>query len=718
MASASHRQSSNDLSKRHIERAMPTFLKANLLVLIAITLVARFGATPAKAADPPVFDIVIYGGTSAAVTTAVQAKKMGKSAVIVCPEKHLGGLTAGGLGWTDSGNKDAIGGLARDFYHRIWKYYQAETAWKHQKKAEFGNKNQSPPGKTGDGSTMWVFEPHAAEAVFESLVRENAIEVHRDKWLDRTPGKGVIRENGRIRAIRMTDGSLWHGRMFVDATYEGDLLAAASVKYHVGRESNATYGETFNGNQVGILHHRHHFMKPVDPYRTPGDPTSGLLPLIDTSPPGTRGEGDHRLQAYCFRLCMTDHEPNRLPFPKPEDYDPARYELLLRVFATGWRELFDKYDPIPNFKTDTNNHGPVSSDFLGANYDYPEASYERRAGIVREHEKYQKGLLHFMANDPRVPDDVRQAVSKWGLAKDEFRDNGHWPHQIYVREARRMIGQYVMTEHDCLDKKATPDSIGMGSYTVDSHNVRRYVTPEGTVQNEGDIGVPTPRPYEIALGSILPHKNQCENLLVPVCLSSSHIAYGSIRMEPVFMILGQSAATVASLAIDAGVPVQEVPYAAIRSRLLADGQVLEHEDNSTIRVSKLPGLVIDDEAAKLTGDWKASSANRPFVESGYRHNANSKTPMTAVFETKLKAGLYEVRLYFPPNANRATNVPVTIRHAGGDSGLTVNQRTPLKAGEPLALGRFDFDGGSSVTIETTGTDGYVVIDAVEFLPRN
>lgn len=695
--------------------AMPISTTPRKRIFVVAALIVAMPRFMAAADDPPVFDLVIYGGTSAAVTTAVQARKLGKTAVIVCPEKHLGGMTAGGLGWTDSGNKDAIGGLARNFYHRIWKYYQDESAWKFQNKAAFGNKNQSPPGKTGDGATMWVFEPRVAEAVFEDLIRENAIPVYRDRWLDRTPGRGVVMANGRLSAIRTTDGSVWRGRMFVDATYEGDLMAAAGVNYHVGRESSATYGETWNGNQVGILHHRHHFMKPVDPYRVAGDKSSGLLPLIEASQPGKRGEADNRLQAYCFRLCMTDHEPNRVPFPKPDGYDPARYELLLRVFETGWRELFDKYDPIPNSKTDTNNHGPISSDHIGANYDYPEATYQRRAEIVREHERYQKGLLYFMANDPRVPSDVRQAVSKWGLARDEFVDNGHWPHQIYVREARRLIGQYVMTEHDCLDKKTTPDSIGMGSYTVDSHNVRRYVTPEGTVQNEGDIGVPTPRPYEIALGAILPKKGQCENLLVPVCVSASHIAYGSIRMEPVFMILGQSAATVAAMGIDRGIAVQDVPYSLIRSQLLKDGQVLELADTATLRAAKLQGIVVDDEAARLTGDWKSSSANRPFVENGYRHNGNSKLPMTAIFETKLEPGTYEVYLHYPPHSNRSAHVPVTITHAAGTASVAVDQRKAPPSGQSLSLGQFRFETAGSVTISTTNTEGHVVIDAVRFV---
>ncbi|HLV00836.1 MAG TPA: FAD-dependent oxidoreductase, partial [Acidobacteriota bacterium] len=305
-------------------------------------------------------------------------------------------------------------------------------------------------------------------------------------------------------------------------------------------------------------------------------PSSGLLPRISTDPPGENGQGDHRIQAYCFRMCLTRVPKNRVPFPKPDGYDAGQYELLLRVLASGWREVFQKFDPIPNLKTDTNNHGPFSTDNIGMNYDYPEGSYDRRREIIQEHEAYQKGLMYFLANDPRVPEDVRKPMSEWGLARDEFVDNGHWPHQIYVRESRRMIGEYVMTEHDCLDRRETPDSVGMGSYTMDSHNVQRYVTEKGFVQNEGDIGVRTPRPYEIAYGSLVPKKDQCTNLLVPVCLSSSHIAYGSIRMEPVFMVLGQSAATAAVLALDRDLPIQEVDFAELRKRLLADGQVLEY----------------------------------------------------------------------------------------------------------------------------------------------
>lgn len=533
-------------------------------------------AAVSSAAEPQEHEIVIYGGTSAAVVAAVQAKKLGKSVVIVSPDKHLGGLSSGGLGFTDTGNKAVIGGLSREFYHRIWKHYQTDAAWRWQKRAAYGNKGQGTPAIDGEQRTMWIFEPHAAEQVFEDWIAEHKIPVVRNAWLDRE--RGVEVKSGRIVSITTLDGQKYRGQVFLDATYEGDFMAAAGVKYHVGREAQSVYDEKWNGVQTGVLHHRHHFgavKKPISPYVKPGDPSSGVLPRISTDPPGEFGAGDNKVQAYCFRTCLTNHDENRVPFPKPAGYDPAQYELLLRIFEAGWRETFDKFDPIPNHKTDTNNHGPFSSDNIGFNYDYPEASYERRREIIQEHETYQKGLLYFIANDPRVPADVRTKMAKWGLAKDEFVDNGNWPHQLYIREARRMIGEFVMTEGELQKRKPTPDSVGMGSYTIDSHNVQRYITPDGYVQNEGDIGVSTNGPYQIALGALLPKKDQCQNLLVPVCVSSSHIAYGSIRMEPVFMILGQSAATVAAMAIDDQTAVQDVPYAKLRERLLKDGQVLE-----------------------------------------------------------------------------------------------------------------------------------------------
>jgi hypothetical protein len=538
-------------------------------------LLASLAAAPSRPQSIASYDVVIYGGTAGAITAAVQATRMGKRVIVVSPDRHLGGLSSGGLGFTDTGDKAVIGGLAREFYHRLWQHYQSPAAWKWERRDEFGNKGQGTPAIDGENRTMWIFEPHAAERVFEDLVKEYEVPVVRDEWLDRA--RGVTKSGTRIASIRTESGRTYSGRMFIDATYEGDLMAAAGVTYHVGRESTATYGERWNGVQTGVLHHRHHFgavKEPISPYVVPGNPSSGVLPRISAAPPGPYGAGDNKVQAYCFRVCLTDRAENRMPFARPDRYEPAQYELLLRIFNAGWRETFAKFDRIPNRKTDTNNHGPFSTDNIGKNYDYPDASYARRREIIQEHERYQKGLLYFIATDQRVPKDVQAEFQTWGLAGDEFVDNGHWPHQIYVREARRMVGTLVMTEHELLKRRPTPDPVGMGSYGIDSHNVQRYITPEGFVQNEGDIGVSTNGPYQIAYGSLVPKPEQATNLLVPVCVSSSHIAFGSIRMEPVFMILGQSAATAAALAIDGNVSVQDVPYARLRDRLLSDLQIL------------------------------------------------------------------------------------------------------------------------------------------------
>jgi hypothetical protein len=406
------------------------------------------------------------------------------------------------------------------------------------------------------------------------MISSNNITVHRDEWLDRETG--VTLKNGEIISIRTLSGNIYRAKVFIDVTYEGDLMASAGVSYTVGREDNSLYGETWNGVQAGVFHHGHYFKDKIDPYKIPGDPSSGLLPRISAEAPGENGSGDNRVQAYCYRLCLTQHPENKVPITKPEGYDSTQYELLVRVAETRWSEFFAKYDAIPNHKTDVNNHGPFSYDNIGMNWDYPEASYERRKEIIEEHIRYQKGLLYFTATDKRLPQWVRDTMNTWGFSRDEFADNGYWPYNIYVREARRMIGKYVMTENDVLCKREVPEPAGMGSYTMDSHNVQRYVTAEGYVQNEGDIGVSAPRPYQISLRSLFPLEEQCSNLLVPVCVSCSHIAFGSIRMEPVFMILGQSAATVASLAVKSGRSIHDLTYEEVRKQLLADGQILEY----------------------------------------------------------------------------------------------------------------------------------------------
>jgi len=499
-------------------------------------------------AAAPLYDVVVYGGTSGGVAAAVQTVRMGKTAIVIEPSQHLGGLSSGGLGATDIGNKAAIGGISREFYQRLGKHY--------------GNEEN------------WTFEPKVAEATFETMLRELSIPVDRGERLDLE--KGVVMEDGAITAIRMESGKEYRGKTFIDATYEGDLMAKAGVPYHVGRESNATYGETLNGVQTKQAKY-HQFEVPIDPYVAPGDPSSGLLPHIQEEGPGEEGSGDHRVQGYCFRMCLTNDPDNRMPFPKPDNYDANNYELLLRYLQAGHWTVMNLSKDMPNMKTDTNNKGAFATDFIGGNYDYPDGDYATRERIIQAHKDYQQGLMYFLVNDPRVPQAVHDEMQQWGLPKDEFMDNAGWPHQLYIREARRMISDYVMTELDCVGTRKPEDAVGLGAYTMDSHHVQRYVQ-DGRVLNEGDVQVGGFSPYPIAYRSIVPSKKDCTNLLVPVCLSASHIAFGSIRMEPVFMVLGQSAATAAVQAIDSGAAVQDVDVKKLQERLLADGQVLAWRD--------------------------------------------------------------------------------------------------------------------------------------------
>jgi len=680
------------------------------------------GALRAEAPQPT-YDIVIYGGTSAAIIAAVQARKMGKSVVIVSPDRHLGGLSSGGLGFTDSGDKSVIGGLSRDFYHRVWLAYQQPGAWKHEAKEKFGNKGQGTVAMDASDRTMWIFEPSVAEKVFEDYVKEFQLTVVRDEWLDRA--HGVEKKDGRIVALTTLGGRRFPGRMFIDATYEGDLMAAAGVSYTVGREANAAFDETLNGIQLGHAK-SHQFAGKIDPYVIEGDPKSGLLPRIQDLPVGGKdGDGDKKIQAYNFRMCLTKVEANRVPFPQPPGYDPKQYALLARALAQGSTHVFGKFDLIPNAKTDTNNHGPFSTDNIGMNWDYPDASYERRREIVAEHRQYQQGYLYFLANDPSVPAKIREGFAQWGLAKDEFMDNGHWPHQIYVREARRMIADVVVNENHLKRRVPTPRSVGMGSYNMDSHNVQRIVVKDADgkayVRNEGDVQVNPGRPYPIEYGALVPKKAECANLLVPVCVSCTHIAYGSIRMEPVFMILGQSAATAAALALDQQVAVQDVPYADLSAKLLADGQILDRAGSTKAphrEPKDLPGVTVDDADAKLTGTWTESTASASFIGSGYRHDGKGEHgPATATFATTLpKPGKYEVFLAVVPNANRATNAQVRLSHAHGQETLRVNLALPAP-GNLSSLGAFEFTDTAQVVVTNEGANGYVVIDAVNWTPR-
>jgi hypothetical protein len=535
--------------------------------MMKIALLAALLALPQEPRD---YDVVVYGGTSGGVAAAVQARRMNRAVVLIEPSRRLGGLSSGGLGQTDIGNKAAIGGLARDFYRRVKAHYETPAAWTWQKREQYKDGGQTRTGAGEDA--MWTFEPSVAARIFEDWVKEAGVVVVKGERLERR--SGVKKQGGRIVSIATESGAVFTGRMFIDATYEGDLLAAAGVEFTVGREANATYGETLNGVQTKNA--KHHQLKPgVDPYVKKGDPASGLLPGLDPAGPGEEGAGDRRVQAYNFRMCLTDHPENRIPFHKPAGYQELQYELLLRNFEAGETVHPWINSAMPNRKTDTNNRLGFSTDFIGQNYAYPEAGYEERAKIVERHRLYQQGLMWTLANHPRVPEKIRAEYARWGMCKDEFVEGAGWQEQIYVREARRMVGRLVMTQHHCQGREVAPEPVGLAAYTMDSHHVQRYVDANGHARNEGDVQIGGFPPYPIGYGSIIPRKEQAENLLVPVALSASHIAYGSIRMEPVFMVLGQSAATAAVHAIEAKTAVQDVDYPKLRERLLADGQALE-----------------------------------------------------------------------------------------------------------------------------------------------
>ena len=489
---------------------------------------------PVPTANPPQTieaDVCVYGGTSGGVVAAIQAHRMGKRTVLVEFSKHVGGLTSGGLSATDGGGKDVCGGIAREFYARV--------------------------GQAG-------FRPSAAEKAFRDMLAAEGVALYTEHRL-----KSVKMDGARISEIVMENGNIFRAKEFIDATYEGDLMARAGISYFVGREGNAKYGETIDGAWCGG---GHNFRVPVDPYVIEGDPRSGLLPEISAADPGKKGDGDKRIQAYCFRMRLTRDPANRLPFPRPRNYDPKRYALLAR-YLNQMPEGKRGFMP----SGDVNNHhlgdGAFFIDYVGGSDAWPDGDYETRERVFQAHVTYQQGVMYFLANDTSVPEEIRSALQKWGLPKDEYQETGGWTHQLYIREGRRMISATVMTEHNCRGTEVAADSIGLASYNMDSHHCQRVVV-NGHVVNEGNVEVAPKHPYPIAYRAIVPKEAECSNLLAPLCLSSSHIAYGSIRMEPVFMVLGQSAATAAALAIDDKVPVQKVDYGKLRARLLADHQIL------------------------------------------------------------------------------------------------------------------------------------------------
>lgn len=488
-------------------------------------------------------DVLIYGATPAGITAAITLKKKGYDVRIAECSRFVGGMTSSGLGATDLGAEQAIGGLAKQFYDEIAKHYGNEKCVR--------------------------FEPHVAEHIFKTWLEELEIDIQTEQFIE-----SVLREGGQIQDITMTDGTTYEAKQFIDASYEGDLLAYAGVEYIVGREASTVYKEIYNGVQFGTQHHK--FESFIDPYIEEGNPASGLLyGISDEAVTEQNGTGDHRVQAYNFRMCLT--KAQKVPFPKPNGYERNHYALLLRYIKAGHWDAMKLHTPLMNGKTDLNNHGAFSTDFIGMNYAFPDADYESREEMYQQHVAYVAGLLYFLANDEGIPSVIREEVRQWGLAADEFTDTFNWPRQLYIREARRMVGAYVMTEHNALQHIICEQPIAVASFHMDSHHCRRVVV-NGRVMNEGDIQVPV-KPFMIDLRSILPKKEHCTNLIVPVCLSASHIAYGSIRMEPVFMMLGQAAGSVAAAALQEDAPVQDISYEQLKQQLIAQGQVVEWDEN-------------------------------------------------------------------------------------------------------------------------------------------
>jgi ribulose 1,5-bisphosphate synthetase/thiazole synthase len=637
-------------------------------------------------------DVLVYGGTSAGVIAAYTAQKLGKRAILIEPGQNLGGMSSGGLGYTDIGNKYAITGLARDFYRRIGSHY----------------------GKF----EQWIFEPHVAENLFTDYVKRGGYQVMyqmRVKEVKKTANaiRSVIIESA-VNPASATNIEI-RASMFIDCGYEGDLMAKAGVSYTVGRESNSQYNETINGVQ---LMHGHQFPDGIDPYRIPGKPESGLLWGISEENLPPNGTGDKKVQAYNYRICLSSDPQNQVPIARPEAYDSTKYELLVRLFDAfpQKRKLNDYliWSHMPNHKTDINNRGGFSTDMIGMNYDYPDAGYDERKQIIRDHELYTKGLLYFYGHDSRVPKPLRDEMLVWGYPKDEYVTNGHWSPQLYVREARRMIGSYVMTQANCEGKEVVSDGVGMAAYTMDSHNIQRLVV-NGQVKNEGNVEVGGFGPYPIAYRSIIPKATEATNLFVPVCLSATHIAYGSIRMEPVFMVLAQSAATAAVMAIDAKTPIQNVDVVALQQKLkrnpLADGSAFDVlVDND------------DEGSVKVTGNWVAEK------KGGYGptfliHDKENAAAAAVRFTPNIpEKGRYKAFAYFPKVTEGSSQTVITVFDGKRGKEITIKESDVRvegqTSGEWVFLGAFDLPRGTKSYAEVSGrlADGRVIADAVIWVP--
>ncbi|MCA8988550.1 MAG: FAD-dependent oxidoreductase, partial [Planctomycetaceae bacterium] len=685
-------------------------------------------------------DVCIYGGTSGGVVAAVQAARMGKRVILLEPGGHLGGMTSGGLSAVDIGDPRSVGGLAREYFTRLVARYGKQLDWDQPFRGHGG------PATGG----AYSIEPHVAELVFEEMVREAGVDVWKNARLNK-----VQLEGKQITDLILEDGRVIRARMFLDTTYEGDLMAAAGVSYTLMREGNDKYGEQYNGiHYTGNYQPRTGHKQPgsngrvpggqgvwdrdfpLDPYVIKGNPSSGLLPFINEGEPGNPGEPAPGVQAYCFRLCMTTDPENMIPISPPEDYNPDHYELIVRFIeaclANGDQmdlRWFSKHDPLPNHKWDFNT-ATFGGNLPGLSWTWPEASYEERQNLAQTLENYHRGLLYFLSTDSRVPESVRNDIRRFGFPKDEFVDHAGWPHQVYIREGRRMVSDLVMTEHHTFGREIDPHPIGLGSYGTDTHEIRRIVK-DGVVTREGKTA--TGRggfgPYGIAYGAIVPRQSECSNLFVTFALSASHTAFSSIRMEPVFMVTSQSAATAACLAMDAETSVQQVDYNLLKAQLLKDGQVLQwtSDEKVSVRVytrpEQLAGIVLDDDAAQYTGAWTVSGSVPSPLGTQYRHDGNQGQGMkSATFTLNVpNTDDYEVRLLYTAHSNRSSKTKVSLQHENLQESVTVDQRKPCLVNRvPQSLGIFRIESGSplQITITNQNANGIVVIDGLQLVPRN
>lgn len=650
-------------------------------------------------------DIVVFGGTPSGLIAAISAAREGASVTVIEPTKWIGGMTTGGLAKSDTGRQDTIGGYTREFFEKAAARY--------------------------DRKFLWFAEPHANMETFQAMLKEAGVQVITGRRL-----KSVERDGTKIVSITTDDSVVHAGREFIDASYEGDLMAKAGVSYIVGREGREQYDEPLAGFMPMPIRPRTSEVMASDcacvggagPHYIHGTPVSiparddqGRLLFGVNESKSTEGQADRLTQSYNFRVIVTKRPEIRLPFPKPVNYDASRFELLLRLIKAYPMVKFGRLvhlGEIANGKFDLNAQGLFSTDYPGANFDYPDGDEATRARIWQDHVDYVQGFLWFLGNDVRVPQTLRDEVNQWGLCSDEFTDNNHWPYALYVRDGRRMIGEYVMVQQDMQRNIHKPDSVGMGSFVIDCHIVQRIVTPEGNVTDEGSFQDAPTKPYQIAYRSLTPKNAECSNLLVPVCLSASHIACCSLRMEPVYMALGQAAGVAASMALKAESSVQTVNVAALQTRLREQKAVLELK--GAVTASSFSGIVLDDEQAVFTGTWTASSFGDP-IEGSARHDGNTaKGSLTAVFTIKVPAdGNYEVRMAYPASSNRASNVPVMIEHAKGSAAVAVNEKeVPTLDKRFVTLGTYSFTAGKPavVTVSNAGTDGFVAVDAVQLLP--